>query len=435
MKTIILLGKKIFRAELVKGSFYIMVASTAGGFMAMLFNLFLTRKISPAEFGIYNSLVSFFTLITVFSQSIMTVIAQYATPLLARKEIGKAAYLYGVSIKYILIICGIMFLIIIGSSGILGSFLHISGSSYFLLVAALVSLTYFGIINNAFLQGLLKFGFMAWTGLVGSVSRLLFGIIVVSLGFHILGALGSLLFAALVPLCIGFYPLRFLIFSKKTHVMFSKKDVFYYALSVSIITFSLLSFTSTDIILVKHFFNPIDAGLYSEMSLVGKAIFYFSAPISTVLFPLIIKRYHQGDDFLKTFYSALLLVFFPSTAITLFYFLFPHFTLSLFLGGKFGLSPFIGYYALFISVFSLLNVTVTFLLSLKKISIMFPMACGALLQVLCISFFHANFFQVIFSSLIITSILLAGILLYYGRYYGPEEIRKKPSLVINNTSV
>jgi len=433
-KKLVFFSKRILRAELVRGSFFIMIGTTAGGILGLLFNIFLLRVISIEEYGVYNTLASFSSLIVVFSQAITIVIMQYAAPLLAKQETKKAAYLYSISTRSMLLICSMIFLIIIIFSKSLGNFLHISNNFYFWLVGLTVSLSYFNVINTAFLQGLLKFGFISWTGFLGSIFRVIFGVIVVLLGFHVLGAFGSLTISTLIPLCVGFYPLLFLIYSKKEHIDLSKKDIIYYASCVSIVNFSLMSFTSSDILLVKHFFNPTNAGLYSAMSIAGKAIFYFTAPISTVLFPLIIKKYSQGEDFLKTFYAALSLVFFPSMAITLFYFLFPHITLLLLLGGKFSLSPFIGFYALYISIFSLLNITVIFLLSLKKISIIFPMVAGALLQIISISIFHANFFQVIISSLII-SIFLTGILLYYVNYYATEKIYKKTPLIINNAGL
>lgn len=434
-KRLMLLSKRFLRAELVRGSFYIMITNTIGGILGLLFNLFLLRVISIEEYGIYTTLASFSSLAAVFSQAVTTVIMQYAAPLLAKHDIKKAAYLYFISTKIMLLFCILIILILISFSGMLGNFLHISNSFYFLLVALSISLSYFGVVNSAFLQGLLKFGFLAWSGFIGSISRVIFGVIVVLLGFHVVGAFGSLIVVGLLPLCLGFFPLRFLLFSGKEHIALSKKDIIYYAFCVAVVNFSLTSFTSSDILLVKHFFSPTNAGLYSAMSVAGKAIFYFTAPISTVLFPLILKKYHKGEDFLKTFYAALLLVFFPSMAITLFYFLFPHITLLLLLGGKYSLTPYIGFYGLYISIFSMLNVSVSFLLSLKKISIIFPMTTGALLQVICISIFHNNFFQVITVSLIIISILLVGILLYYVKYYGSEKVLKKAPFIVNNTGL
>jgi O-antigen/teichoic acid export membrane protein len=189
--------------------------------------------------------------------------------------------------------------------------------------------------------------------------------------------------------------------------------------------------------LVKHFFSPHLAGLYSGLSLVGKVIFYFTAPITTVLFPLVIKKYHQGTDFLKTFYLALGLVFVPSVAISVFYFLFPKFTIYFFLGGNdyLKLIPYVGLYSVFLVVFCLLNITVTFLLSLKRTSVIIPMIIGSVSQIVCIYLFHKNFYQVIYSGTIVTSVLLVAILLYYVRNYESKKTQKTAPIVINNPNL
>src|SRR5205085_2537303 len=112
------------------------------------------------------------------------------------------------------------------------------------------------------------------------------------------------------------------------------REIMKYALPTSFTVLALSAFTSTDVLLVKHFFNAHDAGFYAGLSVVGKAIFYFTAPIPVVMFPLLIKRHTQGENYKNLFYLALLLVFLPSLAITGFYFLFPKLTLTIFLGGR-----------------------------------------------------------------------------------------------------
>jgi len=414
-----------------------MAAGTVGSFLAFLFNVFLTRKLSYADYGVFTSLISFFGLITIPAQAITTSIIQYATQYFSRNEINKATSLYHASLRTMFIISGIVFLIFILLSNMFANFFHITSLSYLWLTDLLIGLTYFGVVNNAFLQSLLKFKFLAGLAFTSNLVRLLLGLLLITLGFYLFGALSSVILATAITILVGFFPLRFLLHGVKEIALVSKRDVFQYSLSAAIISLSLTSFTSTDIILVKHFFNSYDAGLYSGLSLVGKVIFYFTAPISTVLFPLIVKKYHQKDNFLKTFYLALLLVFLPSLAITCFYTIFPQFTISFFLGGKgyLYLIPYVGWYGLYLTVFSLLNVTITFLLSLKRVSIIFPMMLGASLQIIFINLFHKNFFQVILISLIITSILLLGILLYYVKNYEKRNSHETTPSLFNNPGI
>jgi len=166
--------------------------------------------------------------------------------------------------------------------------------------------------------------------------------------------------------------------------------------------------------LVKHFFSPVQAGLYGGMSLIGKVIFYFTAPIPTVMFPLLIKRHAKNQSFNRLFYLSLFLVLIPSVLISGFYFLLPAFTTKFFLGkGYEAIIPFVGIFGAYIGVFSLLNVCVNLFLSLKKTFVFVPVLIGSILQVGLIYLFHSNFYQVIFVSMSISGLLFLGLLSYF----------------------
>lgn len=422
-ETIVAFSKRIIKHELINGSFFILLGSMAGNIFSFIFNLFLARNLSYADYGIVTALISFVGLIVIPTQSITTVLVQYATNFFSKKEISKASSLYKKSYRVLSIVSiGVLILFILFSQGI-SNYLHIEQFSYVVVVGILVSLSYISVINVAFIQSLLRFGFLSFLSFIGSLSKVVFGILFVFLGFKALGVLGGFVMASLISFVIGFFPLRSLLLKEEKEIAISWDGMISYAITVAVVTFSLSSFTSTDIILVKHFFNPSQAGLYAGLSLVGKAIFYLTAPISTVLFPVIINRFNQGRNFQKTFYLALGLVLLPSFAATAFYFLFPEFTIQLFLGGRgyLQLSSVLWIYALFITVFSLLNVCVTLFLSLKKTGIFLPLAGGALIQFIAINIYHKDFRQVILVSLFTSSILLILILLYYLKTYGQKK--------------
>src|SRR5260221_7547637 len=233
------------------------------------------------------------------------------------------------------------------------------------------------------LQSLLKFGFYSFISFLSNITKVIFGILFVALGLKVFGVLFALILMGIIPFIVSFYPLRFLFHEKEVAVPLSKKHIAGYAILVTIATLALSSFISTDIILVKHFFSPAQAGLYAGLTLTGKAIFYLTGPIATVLFPVIIRRYHQGRDFSKTFFLALGLVGVPSLLITFFYYLFPEFTIRFFLGGRgfLHLSHLFWLYGLFLTEFTLLNICITFFFSLKQMAFIFPLLFGSLCQI------------------------------------------------------
>lgn len=415
MNKIINLFKKSLQHELISGTFYLFVGGIIGSFLSFVYNLLLARTLTHPQYGTYTSLLSFEALIIIPAASLSSVIVRFASHYLAKGENDKAAHFYKrMSIIWIFLGMLVFFLTYLAHP-ILQSYLHIKDT---LLIVALgfgAAVSYMGIVNAGFLQSMTRFKFLSASAVLASFSKLIIGGLLVFLGAGAVGGLFGIAVLPLVAYVIAFWPLRKLLKTKDSpENYFETKAVLKYAIIASIGILSLSSFISSDVILVKHFFTESEAGLYGGLSIIGKVIFYFTTSIPSVMFPLLIRRHAKGEKYKQIYYLALLLVFIPSLAITLFYYLFPVFTTQFFLGKTYsGISPYLGLFGIFLTIFNLNNISVSYFLSLKKLKISFFVPLFALLQIVLIYLFHANFYQIIHSSIIASSLLLLVLLLYY----------------------
>lgn len=411
-KTIVI-GKKFLGHELVSGTAFVFAGSITGNILAFLFNLFLARSLTYADYGIFATLSSFITLASLPANSINTIIVKFATRFFSKDETDKAEAFYKESAKLIFAIGTIIFIAFAVVAIPLKNFLHIDNAWYIVLVGLNVAFIYFMTLNGGFLQSLLKFAYISFLNVAGNLAKLLFGILFVYLGLQAFGGLWGIFAMSLFGLILGFLPLRFL-FQKKTSQRESipKKEILSYAIPASIAVLSLTLLTSVDVILVKHFFSAHEAGFYAGLSLVGKVIFYFTAPIPLVMFPLIVKRHSIGKNYVNLLLLALLLVFVPSFAVTIFYFLFPGLVVNIFLGGRDyqEIAQYLGMFGIFITIFSMLNVCVNFFLSIGNIKATSIVVFGAILQIILLVFFHTNFAQVIQISTAVCLMVLVGFL-------------------------
>lgn len=414
-KRILSFGKRFIGHELVAGSIYVFMGFFIGSIFGFLVNLFLARNLTSSDYGIYASLLSLFTLASIPTQSVVPIVVRFAADFFAKGEIDKGAGLYFKVFKFLLFLSLFILVIFLLLSSSIGSFLHIDNFWYIFLIGISVSISYLSVINTAFLQSLLKFSFVGISYALNGIARISVAVILVYLGFKVFGAIVAILFALLISFLFQFIPLKFLFSQRKAKAEISGKEIVEYALPTAITTLSLMSLTSMDVILVKHFFSPESAGLYGGLSLVGKVIFYFTGPIPLVMFPLLIKRYNLGQNFNNLFYLSLLLVAIPSVVLTLIYFVLPQFTINLFLGGGSYLkvTNYLGLFGIFLTLFSLINVFVNFFLSLKKTGIFIFVFIAALAQIFLITLFHSSFFQVILDSLSVSFVLLAILSILY----------------------
>lgn len=414
------LALKTLRHELISGSFYIFLGITASSFLAFIFNIYIARQLSYSDYGIYASIISLITLLTIPSASISAVIVRYATSFFSRGEDARAGAFYLKTFKYLLISSVIFNIVFLLFFPFISSFLKIDQLGLIILASISVSLSYLATVNMAFLQSLFKFKMLGILYFFTGFGKLFGGVILIILGLKVYGALLAAFIFSLIDYVFSFIPLRHMITRAEKKVNIERRDFISYAIPASISIFSLSSFISTDVLLVKHFFSPEQAGFYGGLSLVGKVVFYFTGPIPMAMFPLIVKRHTNQEKFHSLFFLSLILVTAPSILITIFYFLFPEFTIKLFLGrgGYLTIAPLLGFFGIFVTIYSINNVFINFFLSVKKTIIASMVLLPAALQIIFIYLYHKDLYQIILVSILSSILLMIFLMLYYLKIYG-----------------
>lgn len=408
--------KKFIGHELISGSFYLFIGTMMANVLAFLLNLFLARNLTYADYGIFATLLSLFTLAAIPSNSINTIVVKFAASYYSKKELNKISLFYKSSLKVIILFSILIFAIFTILSPLLNEYLHLNNIAYIFVVAITIIAFYLWSLNLAFLQSLMKFALISFINSLGGIIKLIVGILLIYLGFRAFAGLWAIFFMTLGSFIIAFIPLfKILKINGNEKISIPKKEIIKYSIPAFITVLFLTSFTSMDVILVKHFFNSRDAGFYAGLSLIGKVIFYFTGPIPMVMFPLLIKRHTMGQSYKKLFYLSLFLVALPSITISLIYLIFPEFIINLFLGGReyLILSQYLGIFALYLTIFSLVNVCVGFFLSFNETKIAPLVILAASLQIILIYFFHQDFYQIIQVSIIVSFGLFVSLLTYY----------------------
>lgn len=407
--------KKIIKHPLIYGSSIIVFGSLFANFFNFLFNLFMSRNLTVSDYGTLASIVSLISLPILISNAITPMVVKFAGEYFATNN---TALLRGFYIKikkfYLLVSIIIVFFFVIFLHPI-SNFFHIKDMSILLITALIIFFAFLGGLNMAFLQAKLAFGFQVFVSLVNSVAKLIFGVLFITLGFAVPGATLSILLSGVVGYLVSFIPLRFIFDRKIIAPSIETKSLFAYGIPSALTSLGLTSFISADMILVKHFFDPVHAGLYAGLSLIGRVIFYISGPIGTVMFPMIIQKHSKNENYVNIFKLSLFLVFTPSILLAVFYFLFPDFVILFFLKKKeyLAVAPLLGFFGIFISLYCMVYILVIFYLSIKKTKVFIPVLIGALLQIILISIYHASFFQILAISVALMFLLVVPLLLYY----------------------
>ncbi|QQG40362.1 MAG: oligosaccharide flippase family protein [Candidatus Levyibacteriota bacterium] len=404
---------------LISGSGVIFLGSLLANPLNFLFNLFMTKNLTVADYGTLASLISLSTLATIPAGSMSPTIIKFAASYFAKGELDMVKGLFFKVSRLAVSLGLIVFLIFVIVQQQINQFFHIGNGLLVLLAGVLVAFNFISVPNQPILQAKLAFRFISFNAIFGALLKLLFGILLVSLGFSVWGALLALTISSVIPYLFSFTQLTFLLKKEVQNPHISIKKLISYGIPSTITLFALTAFTSTDIILVKHFFNTTDAGLYAGVSLIGRIVFFLSAPIGTVMFPLIVQKHTRKENFHTDFRIAMLLVIVPSCFVIVLYYFIPDFVLTVSTKKEFtSVSSLLWLFGIFSAIYGLLTVMTNFYLSIEKTKIFIPIGMCAILQVVLLWFFHETFLQVLTISLVITSLLLFGLLLYYWKLYG-----------------
>lgn len=409
----------------------IFLTSLVANVVHYLFHIFMSRKLGPSEYGIVASLASLLLIISIPGLTVQAAVAKYTSHFRAHRQYGKVRILLSGSIKRLSLVGIASILVFTLGSWHIASFLNISALSPVIIMGVcLFSVLILSSVMGT-LQGLQKFTHLGSNMAIQSFSKLLVGILLVYAGLGAIGALFAYALSFLLGFFVGLIPLSFLFKVSTVDDYFNFSELFKYSLPVliTILCFSLL--INMDVVLVKHFFTPLEAGYYSVTSIIAKTIIYLPSAIGLVMFPRTSELYSLGQETTSVLGRSLLYTSILCGGATLIYFLIPSFIVRLLFGEKYlTIVPLVGIFALAMYSFSLLNVLFMYQLSINQIKFVKILAIGTVLEAILITIFHGTLFQVILCLLAVGSFLFLAnsyYVLVLGRSKA-SDTKSKPNL-------
>lgn len=421
--------REVIKHPLISGSLAIFIGATFANFSNFLFNIFMSRNLSVIDYGILASLNSLILIFALIADSFAPTIVYFVGTYFAKGEYKKIGGIFFQANKIAVLFGGLSFLFFTFFAKYIGSFFKIGDNFLIILVGITIFFGFMGSLNRGILQAKLLFKYISFVHAFSAAIKLTAGILLVFLGFKVTGAMFGFLLSFFMVYVLVFIPLRGFL-KEKSSFSIDIKKLFSYGSPTVLALFGLTFFITTDILLVKHFFTPGEAGIYAGLSLVGRVIYFFSAPVATVMFPLIIQKYTRLENYHNTFKLSLLFVSICSLVLTTLYFIFPQFMIRLFLKNSEYLeaSHLLGYFGIFMTLYVMLYIFTNFYLSIKKTKVYLPILGSAILQAVLLWFFHETFFEVITISLISTSLPLVLLGVYYLRVYEKNSFFNRSSL-------
>ncbi len=400
------------RHPLFSGSAIMIVGSNLVAGLNYIYHFLMGRLLGAAAYGELVSLFSLLGLLGMLPMALNFVVIKFVSSATDKSETYslivylQKKILWGTGIIIIL-----SFLLAHWAKGIL----HLSSEVNFILIGFIFAASLIVFINRAVLQGSLRFYSYVLSSLSDNIFKLVGGVLFVFLGYSVFGALMALIIGSIVSIALSFFLIRDFFIGHILRLP-AIKSLFIYSLPVFAHQLAITSFISTDLLFVKHFFDPVTAGNYSATSTIAKIIFFAASPIMSVMFPLISKRVSNGQSYKNIFLVSVLMTLFVTISGAIFFTFFAPLAVWILFGKDFGsASVYLPLFSIFMILLSLNNLVIGFYLSLNKTKISILPLGVAVLQILLMLLFHNTLFEILFVS-VGTSALLSIFLTVYSIY-------------------
>lgn len=416
--------KEFFNDIVIKHGSIIFLSSIVCNVFSLLFWLIMIRALSQVEYGILNAMVSFLAVLGLPSLVFQTVLARYFAEFKAQENKENMQALFRAFFKRMVMLNGVFSVIVFALAPRIVAFLRLNATAFVYMSIVAILSSSFLVLTLSSMQGLGLFPRIAVNSIFLGFSKLISGVLLVFAGLQSLGGFLGFVLANFFAFILSLFQLPPWIFqmSKKAYTHYKPhinlKEIYGYFFPVSIALFAYTLFTNTDIILVKHFFNESDAGVYSIAQTVGKILLYLSSSVTLVFFPVTVQHSIQKRNTLPLLKKSLVFVGVLSALAVCFTFAFPRFMLKVVSGKALpACIPLVRLIIFPMSIFSIVYLFIFYNLSLGNKRFIYLIFCLSVLQIFLISVFHETLFDVI-AMLFLSSVLslYVGVLSIRGRH-------------------
>lgn len=266
----------------------IIFSTLLGGVASYLYHPIMSHYLSILDFARFESLAGMFTILATITAGF----SLYLTRAFSHEDREQMRQLY-LSSERVFAIMGIgIYCIYLPCIWWIDSLLLIGSPLMVALIGLIIPISFFAIAPGSWLQWRGNFWFLSLYSILTSFGKLLFGWILVLIGFGIFGAIGGFIIAALVAtLTIVVWIDRSIRWDRRTILLTHTQVIgLFYERRLELFHFFLLAFLlalfqNLDLILVNRLLDPAIAGKYALVSVMMKFVIFIALSVETVYYP------------------------------------------------------------------------------------------------------------------------------------------------------
>ena len=389
--------------------FMVSVLAVNGG--NYLYNLILGRVLGPTQFADAAVLITFLLVLSFMAMTFQLVTAKFSvlfenavfTNFIAK--VYKQAFTVGV----------ILGLLIIAFSSQLKALFNTSSSTMFVIFGCGVPLYFLMSVNRGAFQGKKAYKSLSITYQGEMLSRL-----IITLGLIFLFNIQSSAVIAIgivLSFVFGMFPFKMKDLTLKKTKPLSldySKQIKNFFLLTAFYELTQIIINNSDILLVKHYFESYEAGLYASLALIGRIVYFIAWMFVMLLLPAVVELKKEGKETASVLFKYVGYIAVISIVIVLTCLSFPELIIKILFGEQYiAMAPLLWKYAIATSMFAISNIFAYYYLSLDKYVPVIISGVFGMLQMLLVIFFHESLEQVVHMQIIAMTLLLIIQLVFF----------------------
>ncbi len=400
---------RALRQKLLGGSLTLLAGSGLVGVTNLVYNVATARLLGPSGFAHATAVYTLLMLASAITLSFQVVCAKYVAS--HETEDEKAAIFSRLHIRAWMAGVGIGLLLFL-FNGTLKTYLNLPNAN---LISLLALGTAFYIplgVRRGYIQGVHAFTALALNFMLEGLARLGGAYLLIWLGLGVQGAVLASVIAVIASYFLAKPSPRLKgLRSRAIPISFGEglQAIVFFSGQVVINNF--------DIVLVKHFFPPAEAGIYAAVSLVGRLVNMCAWSVVNTMFPVSAGTRSSDREARPVLFMSLFLVFLILSVLILGLWAIPSFLWRTLFGSHFelgnygSLAALLILYAVTTGIYSLSSVMITYEMSRKIANTSWVQMAFSGALVLGICLFHQNLRQVIFVQLLLMILLFVMVAL------------------------
>ena len=387
---------KARRNDFLQASSLVFAAQMLVNVMNFGFHFIVSRKIGVSAYGALNALISGMMVFSVPGVILTTIIVKYTANLHALGDEARIRLFAQRAAVFLLSIAACVLVIGFIGAPTASRYLNISDVTATILTTAIVCLNLI-LPLRGILQGVHRFVPYSIALVVEGLGKITLAASFVLLGWGLAGALlGWIIGSALSALYTSFILWQRYRNEGSSSFGIDFKRLAVTGAGIAGATLVVTTLGFSDVVIVKHFFNARDAGLYGAASLSGRMLYFFVNFVPAVLLPKATQARISQRSPLPILWQAMAAVMLPAALALVAFQLWPTLIVGALTGPAFiSAAPLLFKYGVAMALFAILNTAVFYMIAVHHFKFVLPLAALAAIEVAAIYIYHASLFDVI----------------------------------------